>query len=146
MGIVSIFGVAHRRLSALALCSIFSVASPCLTLFGQVNSWTSPVSAKWESANWSLGILPGAGQSVMITNTGWKAVEINWNTTGSYGSSTTNLYSVTISSPANSRNTLLMNYAGSQTPLTTRYLIVSSNAEMTMSSSALYLNGGGGEG
>ena len=39
-----------------------------------------PTSGSWEEGQeWSLGILPGSGQTVLITNEGWKAVQISFN-------------------------------------------------------------------
>jgi hypothetical protein len=54
------------------------------TVHAQVNSWTKPSSGNWEESVWSLGTLPGAGQSIMITNEGWKAVAIGANTAQNY--------------------------------------------------------------
>jgi len=47
----------------------------------QVNSWTGPTSGNWEdTGSWSLGILPGTNQTILLTNYGWKAVQISGNT------------------------------------------------------------------
>src|SRR4051812_14405707 len=84
---------------------------------GQVNSWTNG-SGPWQQSAWSLGVLPGTNQSVMITNAGWKAVEIGAATAAGYPQ-TLNVDSITVASPTNSFNTLLLNYAGTATPLRT---------------------------
>lgn len=112
----------------------------------QVNSWASPTSGNWEDApSWSLGILPGTNQTIMLTNYGWKAVQISANTAQNFPQSL-NVNSISISSPTNSFNTLLMNYAGLATPLTVQSLSVNSNSAMTMLSSALQLDGPNGVG
>jgi hypothetical protein len=93
----------------------------------QVNSWVKPASGDWQEPQWSLGILPGTGQVVMVTNQNWKAVAIGPVTTRDFPESLT-VQSLTVASPGDSRNLLLMNYAGLQTPLTTRFLTVASNS------------------
>lgn len=46
-----------------------------------INNWTNPASARWDaSTNWSVGALPASNQSVNITNAGYKAVNIDFNT------------------------------------------------------------------
>jgi len=30
----------------------------------------------WEDLSWSLGVRPGAGQTILITNGNWKAVQL----------------------------------------------------------------------
>lgn len=112
----------------------------------QVNSWTSSTSGNWEDTpSWSLGILPGTNQTIMLTNYGWKAVQISANTTQNFPQSL-NVNSISISSPTNTFNTLLMNYSGLATPLTVQSLSVASNSAMTMYSSALQLDGPNGVG
>jgi hypothetical protein len=107
------------------------------------NVWLKPSSGYWEEPQWSLGSLPGPGQSVLITNQGWKAVAIGPQTSLNFSNSL-NVDSITVASPMNSYNVLLMNYAGLQRPLTTGSLTVASNSAMTMLYSALNLNGNGG--
>ena len=111
----------------------------------QVNSWTSPVSGNWQDSSWSLGILPGTNQTVMLTNAGWKAVQISPSTAQNFPQ-TLNVDSITISSPTNTFNTLLLNFAGLGTPLTVKSLSVARNSAMTMFSSALQINGPNGVG
>src|SRR5690348_9186172 len=93
----------------------------------QVNSWLKPSSGSWEEMQWSLGILPSPGQAIVITNAGWKAVMISPNTSENYPDSLS-VDSITIASPTNSNNVLLLNYAGLQLPLTVNSLTVASNA------------------
>jgi hypothetical protein len=106
----------------------------------QDNSWTNPGSGNWQDGPWSLGVIPGTNQNVLLTNSGWKAVQIGAGTAQSFPHSMTG-NSITISSPTNSFNTLLLNYAGSGTSLTVKSLSVASNSAMTMISSGLQLNG-----
>lgn len=112
----------------------------------QANSWIGGASGNWEDiASWSLGQPPGTNESIYITNAGWKAVAINPNTVANYPQAMT-VNSITVSSPTNSSNTLLMNYAGTQTPLTAQTITVASNSALTLFSSALNLNGPTGSG
>jgi hypothetical protein len=122
-----------------------SILTLPLVISAQVNSWIKPSSGNWEESQWSLGALPGSGQSVMITNGGVKAVTVSANTTQNHPQTLT-VDSVTISSPANSSNALVMNNAGFQTPLTARLVTVANNSAFSLTSSALRLNGGPGAG
>ena len=117
------------RVSLLVLMSFLGFGQ---LAFGQtpVNSWTNPVSGSWEDMHWSLGVLPASGQSIMITNAGWKAVSISFATVQGFPQ-TLSPYSVTVSSPTNSRNTLLLNYAGYDFPLSVFSLQINGNSEMT---------------
>lgn len=81
-----------------------------------VNNWTNPVSAKWESPSWSLGILPAANQTVNITNAGYKAVNIDSVTFANYPGSLT-VSNLAVSAPSSALSTLLLNYAGTAAPL-----------------------------
>ena len=106
----------------------------------QTNSWTGPVSGYWEDANWSLGQLPGPGQTILFTNAGWKALAIGTNTTQSFPQTLT-VDSVTVSSPGTDTvNTLLFNYAGLATPLTLDSLSVGTNCRAVMLYSALQVS------
>jgi hypothetical protein len=110
-----------------------------------LNAWTKTTSGNWEEPFWSLGSRPINGQYVAITNEGSKTVAIQSTTTLNYPSNLT-VYALTISSPSNSKNALLMNYAGLQVPLAARLLTVDSNSSMALLNSWLDLNGGNGEG
>src|SRR5258708_10838456 len=115
------------------------------TVRAQVNSWTKLNSGNWEEPVWSLGALPGASQSIMITNEGWKSVAISAATAQIYPQSL-NVNSVTILSPTNTVNSLLLNDAGLQVPLTVNALTIGSNSTMSVLNSALRLNGPNGSG
>src|SRR5688572_14621420 len=125
---------------------VLLIVSSILSSFGAVNSWLKPTSGNWEEPQWSAGMLPNYGHAVMITNAGWKAVQIGTTTAQNFPDSLT-VYSLTVSSPVDSYNTLLLNYAGFDRPLTVNYsLTVRSGSAMSMFSSALRLAGPTGVG
>jgi hypothetical protein len=95
--------------------SLFSLA---LSAPAQVNSWTKPGSGNWEEgSSWSLGVLPNSSQSdIMVTNSGWKAVAIGRATALNFPESL-NIRRLTVSSPSNSFNTLMLNFSGREWPL-----------------------------
>jgi hypothetical protein len=129
-------------ISWLMVATILCVAARCSA---QDNIWTSTTSGNWQDASWSLGALPGTNHTVWITNYGWKAVQIGSATARDFPQSL-NVDSITVSSPTNSFNTLLVNYAGAGTPLTVKSLTVASNAALAMYSSGLQINGPNGSG
>src|SRR5581483_4539282 len=118
-----------------------------LTASAQVNSWINPASGSWDdSSSWSLGVLPDSSQSVMITNAGWKAVSIQPSAASDFPQ-TLAVNSVTIASPTNSANTLLLNFIGAGNPLVIGVdtnnpgsLAIDSNSAMAMFSSGLIVN------
>jgi hypothetical protein len=94
------------------------MALSAMSTSGQVNSWIDPGSGNWdEPSNWSLGVLPNSSQSVMIANSGWKAVAINPSTPGNFPGSMT-VSNLTIRGAWDTMNTLLLNYFGTAVPLT----------------------------
>lgn len=131
-----------RDVGWLVMMGVIAMAIHC---DAQDNSWTSPGSGNWEDASWSLGLIPGTNQTVLITNAGWKAVQIGAGTAQNFPLSL-NVNSIVISSPTNSFNTLLLNNAGSAPPLTAQTLSVASNSAVKMFSSALQINGPNGDG
>src|SRR5438105_8852717 len=101
-----------------ALCFVAAVVAFTSTVSAQVNSWINPTSGNWDQASsWSLGVLPTSSQSVMITNSGWKAVAINPSTPVNFPDSMT-VSNLTIRGATNTENTLLLNWAGTAVPLT----------------------------
>src|SRR5882672_6583206 len=102
-----------------ALCFVASVmAFTATSVLAQVNSWINPTNGNWDqAAAWSLGVLPGNSQPVMITNSGWKAVAINPSTPTNFPDSMT-VSNLTIRGATNTENTLLLNYFGTAVPLT----------------------------
>lgn len=121
--------------------AFIGVAS-CEEAAGQVNGWQNPYSGQWEVAsNWSLGLRPGPGQSVLITNAGWKAVAIGPNAANNYPESLS-VQTVTLSAPPDSFNVLLLNYAGS-TPVRAYTVAVQTNAALTVLDSMLLVTNTG---
>jgi hypothetical protein len=108
----------------------------------QVNYWTNTVSGYWEDTYWSLGIPPGTNQSIVLANEGWKALAIGPSTVQKYPNSL-NVGTVTISSPSNSFNLLLLNYMGFEKPLTAKTITVNSNATLTVLASKLEITNAG---
>jgi hypothetical protein len=138
----SIFSLRKGLRTWRALLATFIFCCVSITALCQTNSWTGAVSGNWEDPHWSLGIPPGTGQTVLITNAGFKAVGIS-PSTAQNDPQTLSIAAFTIASPANSFNTLLLNYAGVAHPLVIGdtnmmgSLIVNSNSAVTVLSSAL---------
>lgn len=106
-------------------------------LEAQTNSWNSATSGNWEDATWSLGLPPGAGQTVLITNHAWKAVSIGSATASNFPQTMT-VDALSVTSPGTDTvNTVLFNYAGFQTPFVTQSLSVSNDARVVVLGSAL---------
>jgi hypothetical protein len=112
----------------------------CPTLSGQAtNNWIKPSSGNWEEAPaWSSGI-PNSAQAVQIANAGWKAVQITHTTAVNFPGSMT-VGSITVSSPADTMNTLIMNNVGVASPLTANEVTVGTNSTVLMLSSSLLAN------
>jgi hypothetical protein len=110
-----------------------------MTAFAQTNSWTNTVGGKWEDPYWSLGILPGTNQTIYITDSGLNVVTIGPSTAENFPASLS-MDSLTISSTTNSTNTLLLNNAGFNTPLTANQLEVSAGSQMLVYSSSLKIS------
>ena len=128
------------------LTVVFLFIISILNTFADANSWLKPTSGNWEEPQWSQGILPNSGHAVMITNAGWKAVQIAASTAQNFPNSL-NVYSVTVLSPVDSFNTLFLNYAGFNRPLTVNYSMhIGPGAALTMSSSAFNIATPGGVG
>jgi len=126
---------------------LFVLCASCSPLVADslVNAWTNPVSANWEDPKWSLGVLPGPGQSIMLTNQGWKAVAIGPNTVENL-SETLNVDSVILGGYTDSFNVLLLNYAGFAVPLTAGSLNVGTNSGVTALASVLDVSTNSGPG
>lgn len=133
------------RVARVALIGLLFCAGSCLDALAQPNSWARSVSGNWEHPDWSLGVLPGPDQTILFTNAGWKTLVIGSNTAQTFPQTLT-VNTITISSPPNSFNTLLLNGSGFQTPLKVNSLSVENNSAVTMLSSALHLNGPTGKG
>ncbi|HXJ75664.1 MAG TPA: hypothetical protein VNM37_22600, partial [Candidatus Dormibacteraeota bacterium] len=81
------------------------------------NSWTKPTSGNWEEPFWSLGELPSSSQAgILFTNEGFKALAIGAGTAANFPNSL-QIRNLTVDAPMNSSNLLLLNFAGTATPL-----------------------------
>jgi hypothetical protein len=138
-GLIDDVALYSRPLSPLEIQSIYNAGAAGKASLGgqtQSNAWTSSVSGNWEDSSWSLGQLPGMNQSIFITNSGWKAVQLSANTAQN-SPQTLTADSITVSSPANTENTLFLNHVGVPSPLTVKSFTLGSNSVVTLLSSAL---------
>src|SRR5437868_13234864 len=128
-----------RVLCLIAFVMVFTAAS----VSAQVNSWTGETSGNWDqTSSWSLGVLPSSSQSVMITNSRWKAVAINPSTPVNFPASMT-ISNLTIRGAWDTENTLLLNYAGTAVPLTvSNGLTLQDNAQIVNFNSGLTVQSG----
>lgn len=137
-------GIARADCASWLVAGLLAFTS--LPLSAQVNSWTAG-SGNWDTAaNWSLGVLPSSAQSVMITNSTWKAVAINSTTPVNYPNSMA-VRNLTLLGAWDTFNTLLMNYVSAGKPLvigvdsnTPGSLIIGTNSAVVMYSSGLIVN------
>lgn len=106
----------------------------------QTNAWTSGSSGNWEDLTWSLGVRPGPGQTILITNGNWKAVQLTHNTAVNFPASL-NVDGIVLDAPPDTLNLLLLNYVGVSTPLTAGSITMTSNSAITTLSSALNTTG-----
>jgi hypothetical protein len=114
-----------------SFCSFSVFADPI------VNAWISPSSGNWEdSQKWSLGSPPASGQTIMLTNQGWKAIAIGPNTVQNF-SDTLDVSSVILGGYTDSFNLLLLNYAGFEIPLLAGSVNVGTNSGITALASVL---------
>src|SRR5437899_8454453 len=112
----------------------------------ETNNWISPASGNWEQAqNWSLGLPPGPGQTIMLTNQGWKAVAIGPNTSQNFPE-TLDVSSVILGGYTDSFNLLLLNYSGFETPLQAGSVNVGTNSGVTALASILDVSTNSGPG
>lgn len=109
-----------------------------------VNSWTNLHSARWDSlTNWSVHTLPASNQTVTITNDGYKAVNIDNATVANFTNSLT-VSNLLVSAPTNALSTLLLNYAGLNTPLKVlNNCLIGTNGTIANYYSSLELDGNG---
>src|SRR5438067_6131386 len=110
---------------------------------GAVNSWTKPTSGFWEEASsWSLGVPPNSSQSVFITNQNWKAVGITPSTAANFPASMV-VGSLTVRGAFDTFNTLLLQYVGTDVPLTVlNGITLADSARIMNLNSALVVQGG----
>lgn len=110
-----------------------------------INAWTSPASGNWEDLKWTLGTRPGSGQSILLTNQGWKAVAIGPSTVQNFPE-TLDVASVILGGYTDSFNVLLLNFAGFKVPLTTGSMNVGTNSGVTALASVLNVSTDSGPG
>jgi hypothetical protein len=124
------------RLFFLKLWVFFAVGGVLSGQASNDNAWLNPGSGNWEdAANWTAG-LPNSNQFVLITNAGWKAVGLGANAANNFPGSLA-VGTLTITSPVDTLNVFLLNYAGYATPFRANEIIVNSNALMTILGSAV---------
>jgi hypothetical protein len=130
--------ICFEIMSSLNVLTITAILSGACGASAQTNSWTKPGSGLWHEPFWSLGVLPDATQShIMFTNAGWKALAIDSVTARDFPASM-DIPRLTVASPTNTMNTLLLNYAGAQSPLRVAGdFILGSNSVLLTLSSAL---------
>jgi len=126
------FGRVLVVLGLMVLCESVEVGA-------QQNAWTNPTSGQWEDMHWSLGQLPGPGQAVFIENSGSKAVSIGPSTVQNF-SQTVRPSSITVSSPSNSHNALVLDNAGLEMPVSVLQLRIYADATLLTLHSALEVN------
>jgi len=111
------------------------------TASAQTNNWIKPASGNWEDgAAWSLGHPPAPAETIVITNQGWKAVEIG------PAAASRDVGTVILGGYTDSFNLLLLNYAGLLVPLTASSVNVGTNSGITALASALDISPNSGSG
>src|SRR2546423_9813561 len=106
----------------------------------EYNSWTKTTSGYWEEAFWSAGRLPYSNSYVMFTNAGYKALALGPSTRAFPDSLT--IHDLTVSSPTDSANTLLLNFLGVLTPLKAVVVWVKTNSTVLSLNSRLEISSG----
>src|SRR5438270_13264161 len=87
---------------------VLCTSSSLLFADSAINAWTNPASGNWQDLKWSLGIRPGLGQTIMLTNHGWKAIAISPSTVQNFSASL-DISSITLGGYTDSFNLLLLN-------------------------------------
>src|SRR5688572_12595249 len=102
-----------------------------------LNAWTKPISGSWEEQFWSCGRLPAPDQGMIaVTNSGSKTLEIGPTTTANF-SNALSVFALTIDSPPDSVNQLVLNNAGTNVPLDVLFFTVGTNASLASHASAV---------
>jgi hypothetical protein len=134
-----------RALTGILLCSLVSIVPLSRAQDCGTNAWTKPTSGYWEESFWSCDRLPGLDQwLIAFTNSGSKTLTIGENTTGNFSNSLA-INDLMVDAPDGSANELLLNYAGTNTPLSIHDLKLGPNGSLVSYNSALsgytlYLN------
>jgi hypothetical protein len=123
-------------LRAISLAFVVAAITPFFAA-AQINSWTNTSSGYWDQPYWSAGHLPTLNDSaILITNAGWKAVAIGSGTTATNSNSLRISY-LTVDAPVDSRNTLLLNWAGLAVPLDADGVTIGTNGALVSHYSAM---------
>jgi hypothetical protein len=138
---VLVYGI--RLFFVLSAVLTLTLATARTSLAQPSNSWTKPTSGNWEEPFWSLGRLPMVGDQVFVNSPGWKAVAIGASTMRDFPASM-QMQELTIASPVDSFNTLLVNFTGFETPVkVTGCFTVESNAAAIVLGSLLHVTNTG---
>jgi hypothetical protein len=134
-----------RALTGILLCSLVLIVPASRAQDCGTNAWTKPGSGYWEEAFWSCERLPGLDQwLIAFTNSGSKTLAIGENTTANFSNSLA-INDLMVDAPDGSVNELLLNRAGTNTPLSMHDLKLGPNGSLVSYNSALtgytlYLN------
>src|SRR4051812_17440894 len=123
-----------QSLSGMAIA--FALCGGGLQATAQTNAWTSSTSGNWEDLSWSLGVRPGAGQTILITNGNSKTVQLTHSTAVNFPGSMT-VEGIMLDAPSDATNTLFLNNVGMATPLTAGPIAITRNTVINMQASAL---------
>lgn len=137
----AVIRITYPRRQAMLVTIVFCLSAA----HAQVNTWTNFGSGRWQDPFWSLGVLPGFGQSILITNGSSKTVTISAATAQDFPQSLS-IDSLILQSPDVSSNTLLLDDVGFDVPLTARSIVISTNCAITLVSSSLNITGPSGVG
>lgn len=107
----------------------------------QTNYWLKETDGYWHESHWSLGVLPGAIQSVEFSTARSKNLIIASTTARSHPESL-RVMQIVVSAPEEGMvNSLVLNRAGLSSPLRTRAFVLGPNAVLTMVNSAVEVEG-----
>src|SRR3954470_22422835 len=127
-----------QSLSRMAIA--FALCGGGMQAAAQTNAWTSSTSGNWEDLSWSLGVRPGAGQTILITNGNSKTVQLTHSTAVNFPGSMT-VDGILLDAPSDTTNTLFLNNVGVGTPLSAGSVAMTKNTVINMQASALNSTG-----
>jgi hypothetical protein len=128
-----LFGSRWRLLVLLILFAISAQAQ------NAINAWTNGSGGNWQDLRWSLGMRPGAEQSIFLTNRGRKVVTIDPITSHNF-SQTMQVSQLTLFATRDSFNLLFLNSAGLQTPFVAGELNIGTNSGVTVLQSLMTIS------
>jgi hypothetical protein len=132
-----------QRAEFAAVLILFTLITASERAAAATNFWTNPGNGTWDQpSNWSLNLRPDSSQSVVIANSGWKAVAIHPLTPVNFADSMT-VSDLTIRGDWDTYNTLILNFFGTTVPLTVANgLTVADNAQIVNLNSSLIVQSG----